>query len=534
MAPKTRSQGIEKRLKKIARTPSSPTKNAAVKRTAKNATVVTRSAKLASKRKRSLERERAKRQRALEIEKARKARERSKDAARKQRERAAKEAKRERERAKKIAKREREAKARKAAAERRVAQKLLQKRRADDLKRRAKEREAKQAARKLAAAAAAKEREAARIARAVAKAAAKEAAKILCDGCGGSVSEATKTTCPTCPRRYHPACFVPKQFGGSTAQRQTGCCILCRCGPYAAAPRSIGPGAAVARAFLRDGVAVAKLPGGAVTATTLADARARIDSRYRALRLAYDVSLNSGATVPTLATGYTNFRERGAGRFEIIAPEITEPVFAALVSSGPIRDLIGRLLPPLSSRLGLRAGSAEAAAVDDVVVHSAGCIYATPGASGQNWHTDGPLASLRDDDAMPYAINVFVPLVDVNSSNGTQFVPGTHRPSAIDKRADKTHNATGDAIAVDAPADVLARTVSKLVPSASVGEAVLFDYRVVHRGMPNNTSAFRPLLYTTFTRRWYAGDENFSTTRYKGTLEPLSPKRPVRRRGATE
>lgn len=48
-----------------------------------------------------------------------------------------------------------------------------------------------------------------------------------------------------------------------------------------------------------------------------------------------------------------------------------------------------------------------------------GCVASLPGSPGQGWHIDGQQAGL---------INAFVPLVDIDETNGTEFVPCSHDP----------------------------------------------------------------------------------------------------------
>lgn len=50
---------------------------------------------------------------------------------------------------------------------------------------------------------------------------------------------------------------------------------------------------------------------------------------------------------------------------------------------------------------------------------------------------------------------------------------------------------------------------------AEVGSAVLFDYRLHHRGLANRSTSgeSRPLLYLTFGRSWFTDAENFPAKR---------------------
>ena len=42
------------------------------------------------------------------------------------------------------------------------------------------------------------------------------------------------------------------------------------------------------------------------------------------------------------------------------------------------------------------------------------------------------------------------------------------------------------------------------------GSAILFDYRILHRGLRNDTDAPRPMLYYTYGRQWFRDSTNYS------------------------
>lgn len=99
----------------------------------------------------------------------------------------------------------------------------------------------------------------------------------------------------------------------------------------------------------------------------------------------------------------------------------------------------------------------------------AGCVVAAPGALDQPFHSDG--------DEQLY--NCFVPLVPVTSHNGpTQFVPGSHVADASGVGADERRRLTA--------------------PEVALGELIIFDYRVEHRGTSNCTGAARPVAYAVY------------------------------------
>ena len=100
-----------------------------------------------------------------------------------------------------------------------------------------------------------------------------------------------------------------------------------------------------------------------------------------------------------------------------------------------------------------------------------GCFISLAGSSVQTWHSDGD--HLSDQCHLPpHAINVFLPLVPLTKLTGpTEFVPGSHVFNDFDVPA------TPIALECDA------------------GDAVLFDYRIKHRGLANKSQMTRPVLY---------------------------------------
>lgn len=131
-----------------------------------------------------------------------------------------------------------------------------------------------------------------------------------------------------------------------------------------------------------------------------------------------------------------------------------------------------------------------------------GCMLSFPGSAVQPWHSDGPHirgcgeaahdaadASTSSFYAPVHALNVFVPLVDLTHDKGpTEFVPGTHRD-------------------FDTP------NASKIF-TPDAGSAILFDYRVKHRGLSNRSTEDRPLLYLTYARPFWLDIFNFDKKRY--------------------
>lgn len=105
----------------------------------------------------------------------------------------------------------------------------------------------------------------------------------------------------------------------------------------------------------------------------------------------------------------------------------------------------------------------------------------------QAWHTDGGHLFESATATLPcHCLNVFVPLVDISACNGgTQFVLGSHK--------DPT-------------------STSAVCLVCKAGTAIVFDYRIVHRGSANRSSEDRPVLYFTYAKPWFKDTKNHRAT----------------------
>jgi ectoine hydroxylase-related dioxygenase (phytanoyl-CoA dioxygenase family) len=116
----------------------------------------------------------------------------------------------------------------------------------------------------------------------------------------------------------------------------------------------------------------------------------------------------------------------------------------------------------------------------------------------QAWHMDGD--HLDDEIDLPcHILTVFVPLVNLSAENGaTEFSLGSH-----------LH-------ACDSP-------MGERVIECPAGSAIIFDYRLLHRGTANQTTADRPILYFTYSRSWFEDPVNYRhENQDKSILDGLS------------
>ena len=124
------------------------------------------------------------------------------------------------------------------------------------------------------------------------------------------------------------------------------------------------------------------------------------------------------------------------------------------------------------------------------LVHKAGCVLAEPGAIDQPWHPDGHVTGLY---------NVFIPLVPVSVENGaTEFQPGSQIFYDPDM-AITPYWAYDEA------------EIEPVVPSLALGELLIFDYRITHRGRANRTPSQRPVGYVVYASPGAEDDYSFPT-----------------------
>jgi Phytanoyl-CoA dioxygenase (PhyH) len=123
-------------------------------------------------------------------------------------------------------------------------------------------------------------------------------------------------------------------------------------------------------------------------------------------------------------------------------------------------------------------------------------VVSTPGAPAQAWHADGSHVDL-DTHRPCHCLNLFVPLTDVTDENGpTQLRPGSHwytrrlAPLWLAALAKKTLRPC-------------------IAPTMTRGDCLLFDYRLLHRGLANATFSNRTILVVAIAQPWFKDVVNF-------------------------
>ena len=122
-----------------------------------------------------------------------------------------------------------------------------------------------------------------------------------------------------------------------------------------------------------------------------------------------------------------------------------------------------------------------------------GLITSLPGAVAQRFHIDGEGAG---------SFNAIVPLVDtgVQGGTGTEFWLGSHRDPVVAQLIADEKLSVDDAAQLPVPADRIVK------PALTVGDCVVYDYRVVHRGPANGGPSDRPVFYSAWADVRSSGD----------------------------
>jgi len=122
-------------------------------------------------------------------------------------------------------------------------------------------------------------------------------------------------------------------------------------------------------------------------------------------------------------------------------------------------------------------------------------LISFPGATDQQWHVDGPHRAGAQEHYPPDILNCFIALDDIDVAMGpTEIRPETHK---------LTRNMKKQVLGA-----ILTKKLRPKVRSAcKCGDALVFDYRTLHRGVANLSSRSRPVLGLVFGRKEYKADK---------------------------
>ena len=116
-----------------------------------------------------------------------------------------------------------------------------------------------------------------------------------------------------------------------------------------------------------------------------------------------------------------------------------------------------------------------------IELDSLGVLVSLPGAEDQVRHPDALLFADHGADCLipPFALALAMPLVPMDEVNGTTaFWRGSHRKPQMAGEAD-------------------------FAPIVQPGSALLWDFRVLHRGLANRSDQPRPVLFSVLCREWW-------------------------------
>ena len=145
-----------------------------------------------------------------------------------------------------------------------------------------------------------------------------------------------------------------------------------------------------------------------------------------------------------------------------------------------------------------------------------GVVYSDPGSPAQFWHIDSP--HMTADHQPPHALNVMVALHDITLAMGpTELASGSHRltnhlrnPALVSNELVYQHETTRPELLVaDTSGDVPERMSFPL----TAGSCLVFDDRILHRGLGNGSTSRRNVAYFSYRRADYCENTHFESQR---------------------
>ncbi|MGB0720805.1 MAG: phytanoyl-CoA dioxygenase family protein [Gammaproteobacteria bacterium] len=136
----------------------------------------------------------------------------------------------------------------------------------------------------------------------------------------------------------------------------------------------------------------------------------------------------------------------------------------------------------------------DATLEDGWVIGDYTCVAALGGAPAMHVHRDASIFNTHNFAPLlpAYSVALLIPLVEQTADSGvTRLWPGSHR--------------------LRTTVDEVAASTQYIDHELRVGDALLMDSRLYHRGNANRTADPRPLLYLNYCNPWYMDFTNFLT-----------------------
>lgn len=200
------------------------------------------------------------------------------------------------------------------------------------------------------------------------------------------------------------------------------------------------------------------------------------------------------------AAGYDEIVQRSPGRWDV---PVSPDEFGVVGKETPWHELVTAVLGP------------------DAEHSFSGVVSSDPGSPAQRWHTDSP--HVRADHCDAHALNVLIALQNIPLEMGpTEVAAGSHRLT--------NHLANLSLVAdeliyqeVETPPETLVAGTEEPAPdcnarSLPAGSALIFDDRLLHRGLANRSDQVRHVAYFSYRQRGYSENTHFESTRsvYEG------------------
>ena len=195
------------------------------------------------------------------------------------------------------------------------------------------------------------------------------------------------------------------------------------------------------------------------------------------------------------AAGYDEIVQRSPGRWDV---PITPQEFGVVDRDLPWWGLISAILGEDAEHL------------------FSGVVSSDPGSPAQYWHTDSPHDAKEHLPA--HAINVMVALHDIPLAMGpTECARGSHvlsnhlsNPSLVLNELIYQHVGTTPEILVgDTETDIPEACAQAMF----AGSCLIFDDRLLHRGLGNQSDDTRHVAYFSYRKRGYTANTHFEATR---------------------
>jgi len=145
-----------------------------------------------------------------------------------------------------------------------------------------------------------------------------------------------------------------------------------------------------------------------------------------------------------------------------------------------------------------------------------GVVYSDPGSPAQCWHIDSPHVS--EDHLPAHALNVMIALHDTPLAMGpTEIAKGSHRlTNHLQNRAlvsDELvyqHEITVPEQLVANPEQAAPEGFSSAL---AAGSCLIFDDRILHRGLGNTSNGRRSMVYFSYRQKGYSENTHFEAQR---------------------